>query len=106
MKNSDARPGHKQCHRRRRCSCDCGARARSYAFLIDWCIRAVLCTAWYAVAALIYNGRLGLSPPLNQDARWFVFVVAPPAAIYFLYHVALEIAMHAEAPASASPRSA
>lgn len=75
-----------------------GAGARSYAFLIDWLIRTILLTAWYGVAALIYNRRWSLTAPLSPDAKWFVFVVAPAAAIYFLYHVVLEIAMQGRTP--------
>jgi uncharacterized RDD family membrane protein YckC len=75
-----------------------GPGARSYAFLVDWHIRAILAVAWYVVAALTYNGRLSLSAPLNPDAGWFVFVLTPPAAIYFLYHYILEIAMHGRTP--------
>jgi uncharacterized RDD family membrane protein YckC len=75
-----------------------GPGARAYAFLLDWHIRAILGIAWYVVAALIYNGRLSLSAPLNPAAGWFAFVVTPAAAIYFLYHYVLEIAMHGRTP--------
>jgi uncharacterized RDD family membrane protein YckC len=75
-----------------------GPGARCYAFLIDWHIRMILFTAWYASAALIYNGRWSFVAPLNPDAKWFVFVVAPAATAYFLYHVVLEIAMHGRTP--------
>ena len=34
-----------------------GPGARSYAFIVDWLIRAILFIAWYGVAALIYNRR-------------------------------------------------
>jgi uncharacterized RDD family membrane protein YckC len=75
-----------------------GAGARCYAFIVDWLIRTVLFTAWYGVAALIYNGRWSLAAPLNPDPRWFIFVVAPAAGTYFLYHLALEIALHGRTP--------
>ena len=75
-----------------------GAGARCYAFVIDWLIRSILCSAWYGVTALIYNGRWSLGAPLSPDTRWFVFVVAPAAATYFLYHVVLEIALHGRTP--------
>ncbi len=75
-----------------------GPGARCYAFVIDWLFRAVLFTAWYGVAALIYNGRLTLAAPLNPDPWWFAFVVAPAAATYFLYHPFLEIASHGRTP--------
>jgi len=75
-----------------------GAGARCYAFVIDWLIRAILFAAWYGVAALIYNGRWSLAAPLNPDPRWFVFVVAPAAGTYFLYHIVLELALHGRTP--------
>jgi uncharacterized RDD family membrane protein YckC len=75
-----------------------GPGARCYAFLIDWLIRTILFTAWYGAAALIYNGHWSLTAPLSPDTKWFIFVVAPAAAMYFLYHVVLEIAMHGRTP--------
>jgi uncharacterized RDD family membrane protein YckC len=75
-----------------------GPGARCYAFLIDWLLRAILFTAWYGVAALIYNRQWSFSAPLSPDARWFVLVVTPAAALYFLYHFVLEIAMHGRTP--------
>jgi uncharacterized RDD family membrane protein YckC len=75
-----------------------GAGARCYAFSIDWLIRAILFTAWYGVAALVYNGRWSFAAPLNPDPRWFVFVVAPAASLYFLYHIVLELALHGRTP--------
>ena len=68
-----------------------GPGARSFAFLIDWTLRTILSAAWYVVAALIHNGKWSLEAPLTPDANWFVFVVAPPAAIYFLYHPVWEV---------------
>jgi uncharacterized RDD family membrane protein YckC len=75
-----------------------GPGARSFAFLVDWHIRVILAVAWYVVAALLYNGRPSLLAPLNASAQWYVFVITPPAAIYFLYHSVLEIAMHGRTP--------
>ena len=75
-----------------------GPGARCYAFIIDWLIRASLFTAWYGVAALIYNRQWSFSAPLSPDARWFVLVVTPAAAMYFLYHFVLEVAMHGRTP--------
>jgi uncharacterized RDD family membrane protein YckC len=75
-----------------------GAGARAYAFLIDWCIRLLLALAWFAVAALTYNGSLSLAPPLDTDARWFGAVLAPSLAIYFLYHYLLELLMRGRTP--------
>jgi uncharacterized RDD family membrane protein YckC len=75
-----------------------GPGARAYAFVIDWHIRAILFLAWYVIAALIYNGSWSLTPPVDPSATWFSLVVLPGAAIYFLYHVALEIAMRGRTP--------
>ena len=75
-----------------------GPGARCYAFLIDWLIRAILFTAWYCVAALVYNGRWSFVAPLTPDARWFVLVVTPAAAMYFLYHIILEATLHGRTP--------
>lgn len=75
-----------------------GPGARCYAFIIDWLIRAILFVAWYGVAALIYNRQWSFSAPLSPDAKWFVLVVTPAAAMYFLYHFVLEVAMHGRTP--------
>jgi uncharacterized RDD family membrane protein YckC len=75
-----------------------GPGARAYAFLIDWHIRLVLALAWYVAAALLYNGALVLSPPASLDLRWFVGVLAPALALYFLYHYVIELALHGSTP--------
>jgi uncharacterized RDD family membrane protein YckC len=75
-----------------------GPGARCYAFVIDWLIRSILFIAWYGVAALVYNGRWSFIAPLSPDAKWFVLVVTPAAAMYCLYHLVLEIAMHGRTP--------
>ena len=75
-----------------------GAGARSFAFVVDWHIRVVLAFAWFAAAALIYNGRLSLTPPLDNDARWFGVVVVPALVLYFLYHPLLEVFMRGSTP--------
>jgi uncharacterized RDD family membrane protein YckC len=75
-----------------------GPGARAYAFLVDWHVRTIMALAWFTVAALIFNGRLKLTPPQTNDAHWFIWVVAPALAIYFLYHYALEPLMHGRTP--------
>jgi uncharacterized RDD family membrane protein YckC len=75
-----------------------GPGARAFAFLVDWHIRLILALAWFVAAALLYNGRLSLAPPLTNDARWFGAVVAPALAIYTLYHLAVELAMRGSTP--------
>jgi uncharacterized RDD family membrane protein YckC len=75
-----------------------GAGARSFAFIVDWHIRALLALTWYAAAALLYNGRLSLAPPLINSPRWFGAVVMPALMIYFLYHLVLEPALGGSTP--------
>lgn len=75
-----------------------GPGARSYAFLIDWHIRLILAFAWYAFGALLFNGRMSLTAPAAPGGRWFVLVLLPAAAIYFLYHYVLELAMRGRTP--------
>jgi uncharacterized RDD family membrane protein YckC len=75
-----------------------GPGARSYAFLIDWHIRVLLALGWFVCAALIYNGRLSLGVPDNPHGRWFALVLLPAAAVYFLYHWVLELALRGRTP--------
>jgi len=75
-----------------------GAGARAFAFLIDWLIRLILALAWFAAAALIYNGSVSMTPPLESEAGWFGAVMAPALAIYFLYHYVLELIMRGRTP--------
>ncbi|MFL6600682.1 MAG: RDD family protein [Steroidobacteraceae bacterium] len=75
-----------------------GPGARSFAFIIDWHIRTILSVAWYIVAAMLHNGSLYVNAPLAPDSAWFVYVIAPPAAIYFLYHPVWEVATRGHTP--------
>jgi uncharacterized RDD family membrane protein YckC len=75
-----------------------GAGARALAFLGDWHIRIVLALAWYVAAGIIYNGRLSLIAPGGNEPAWIGAVVAPPFAIYFLYHPLVEIVMRGRTP--------
>jgi uncharacterized RDD family membrane protein YckC len=75
-----------------------GPGARSFAFIIDWHLRTILSVAWYIVAAMLYNGSLYVNAPLSPDSAWFVYVIAPPAAIYFLYHPVWEVATRGHTP--------
>jgi uncharacterized RDD family membrane protein YckC len=75
-----------------------GPGARSFAFLIDWHIRTILAVAWYVVAAVVYNRGWYIATPLNPDSAWFVYVIAPAAAIYFLYHPVWEVATRGSTP--------
>ena len=75
-----------------------GPGARSYAFVIDWHIRTILAVAWYLVAAMLHNGSWYVNTPLSPGSGWFVYVIAPPAVIYFLYHPLLEVATRGHTP--------
>ncbi len=75
-----------------------GTGARSLAFLIDLLIRAILVTAWYVVATLIYNGKFSLQTPDDPDGTWYLYVATPATLIYLLYHPVLEIAMRGRTP--------
>jgi uncharacterized RDD family membrane protein YckC len=75
-----------------------GPGTRSYAFVIDWCIRVVLALCWYSLAALIHNRGASVVAPLTNEPRWFGAVVAPALAIYFLYHYVVEVAMRGSTP--------
>jgi len=75
-----------------------GLGGRSFAFVIDWHIRIILALAW------IYGGdflvkRLAGPDVLYQETLAYIFgVIVPGAAIYFLYHLVLEVAMHGRTP--------
>jgi uncharacterized RDD family membrane protein YckC len=75
-----------------------GTGARALAFLIDLLIRAVLVTAWYVVATLVYNGRWSLQAPIDPEGSWYLYVALPAMGIYTLYHLVLEIAMRGRTP--------
>ena len=75
-----------------------GPGARSFAFVIDWQLRTILSAAWYVVAAMLHNAGFYVSAPLNPDWAWFVYVVAPPTAIYFLYHPVWELLSRGQTP--------
>ncbi len=75
-----------------------GPGVRSFAFIIDWHIRLILALAWYVLAAVIYNRGLTLAPPPGHGQRWVLVVVLPALAIYFLYHLVVEVAMGGRTP--------
>src|SRR5262249_32351405 len=75
-----------------------GPGARSFAFLLDWLIRSILSVAWYVVAALQHNRDWSIAAPLSPDSSWFVYVIAPAACIYFLYHPVWEVATRGRTP--------
>jgi uncharacterized RDD family membrane protein YckC len=75
-----------------------GLGGRSFAFVIDWHIRIILALAW------IYGGHFLLSALYGADVfeegskAYVLGVIVPGAAIYFLYHLILEVAMHGRTP--------
>jgi uncharacterized RDD family membrane protein YckC len=69
-----------------------GPGNRSYAFVIDWHLRVLLCGAWLILA--FYVMKLSLKPQ-SSDA---LLSLLPALIIYFLYHPALEIAMRGRTP--------
>jgi uncharacterized RDD family membrane protein YckC len=75
-----------------------GPGGRAYAFIIDWHIRLVLALAWYVGATLAYNQRLSLAVPVEMNSAWYIAVLLPTFALYFLYHPVLEIAMGGRTP--------
>ncbi|MBS0378100.1 MAG: RDD family protein [Proteobacteria bacterium] len=75
-----------------------GAGARALAFVIDWCTRAALATTWWIVAAVIVNGNFSLVPETRGGSAWYLGVVLPSMAIYFLYHPILEPVMRGSTP--------
>ncbi len=75
-----------------------GPGARSIAFVIDWLIRAAASFAWYLLSSWALNGGFSLDPPDGPETLYFLVVVAPTLAIYFLYHFVLEAAMRGRTP--------
>lgn len=65
-----------------------GLGGRSYAFLIDWHIRAIAGLAWYLAGAWALERDL---IPKQTDAVFWWAAVAPALAIYLLYHSGFEI---------------
>jgi uncharacterized RDD family membrane protein YckC len=73
-----------------------GPGGRSFAFIIDFHIRALAAAAWFAAFAL-------LAKPFEQgDAeppQWFFLLWwLPPAIFYLFYHPVLEILMAGRTP--------
>ena len=65
-----------------------GLGGRSYAFLLDWHIRAIAGVAWYVASAWALAGDF--IPEETDSIFWWV-AVAPSLAIYLLYHAGFEI---------------
>jgi uncharacterized RDD family membrane protein YckC len=74
-----------------------GPGTRSYAFVIDWHIRALIAVAWILVGVLVHVFWSQQAPGWRspQFVLWFTL---PALLIYFLYHPVLEVAMRGRTP--------
>lgn len=78
-----------------------GIGSRSHAFVIDWHIRLILALGWLAVSMLLLGTdsvKTLFQSGSSGATSTFFFIAAPMAALYFLYHPLLEIAMHGRTP--------
>lgn len=76
-----------------------GIGSRSYAFVIDWHIRAVLAFAWWAVGtALSAGGFMAVFTAERSPSSYYLWVVMPTAAIYLFYHPVVEVLMRGSTP--------
>lgn len=77
-----------------------GPGARSYAFLIDLHIRALVAVLWLFVVGYLYLTTADSVPTLNpqQNVELAFTVVLPAAALYLLYHPVLEVLMRGRTP--------
>lgn len=77
-----------------------GAGSRSYAFVIDWHIRLILAFAWWIAGTALSRGGFASLFDSGEDLgrMYALTVLVPAAAIYFLYHPVLEIAMRGKTP--------
>jgi uncharacterized membrane protein SpoIIM required for sporulation/uncharacterized RDD family membrane protein YckC len=75
-----------------------GPGARAYAFMIDWVMRASLSGAWFVLAAWAFTGDFSFRMPDDAETAWFLLVVLPPSAIFFLYHLVLESLLAGRTP--------
>lgn len=79
-----------------------GAGGRAYAFVIDWHIRTAFALAWFGAGAALQawwsRGTVSLELPFDPGPAWFLGVVLPTAAIYFLYHPVLEVLLRGRTP--------
>ncbi|MDH5649012.1 MAG: RDD family protein [Gammaproteobacteria bacterium] len=80
-----------------------GLGSRSYAFVIDWHIRALLAFAWFILVVFIFrlvSGSVGEFFKLDSSAWNTIgyFGMLPAFVIYFLYHPILEITMKGRTP--------
>jgi uncharacterized RDD family membrane protein YckC len=76
-----------------------GVGSRSFAFVIDWHIRAILAFAWWAAGTVLSLGQLALlAEGRSPGPGYFYWVALPATAIYLFYHPVLEVLMHGSTP--------
>lgn len=77
-----------------------GVGSRSFAFVIDWHIRAILAFSWWAVGTLLTLGDLFtfLASDEAPGPGYFLWVLLPTIVIYVFYHPVLEILMRGSTP--------
>ena len=76
-----------------------GVGSRSFAFVIDWHIRAILAFAWWAVGTMMSLGKLALlAEGRSPGSGYFLWVVLPAIGIYLFYHPVLEVLMRGSTP--------
>lgn len=77
-----------------------GPGARSYAFLIDLHIRALVALVWFFGVGYLYLSTATSVPTLDprQNIELAFYVVVPAIALYVLYHPVIEVLMHGRTP--------
>lgn len=78
-----------------------GVGSRSYAFLIDWSIRALLAGAWLMGVVMVFG--IGIIHELVADGAGdinpsLLLAMLPALVVYLGYHPVLEIVMHGRTP--------
>lgn len=77
-----------------------GVGSRSFAFVIDWHIRAILAFTWWAIGSIMTLGDI-VSFFAGEEApgpSYFLWVIVPSLGIYLFYHPILEILMRGSTP--------
>lgn len=68
-----------------------GVGARSFAFIIDWHVRLLAAVIWFGGAGFLVGEYVSAGAIFEFGAGWIPWVtLAPPMAIYFLYHPVIE----------------
>ncbi|MFC4309179.1 RDD family protein [Steroidobacter flavus] len=75
-----------------------GIGSRSYAFVIDWHIRALLAFAWWSVGTMLAPGAFASLFTEETSPGYYLWVVVPTAVIYFFYHPVVEVLMRGSTP--------